>query len=407
MDGLTPAPDLPQSVAAFLSPSGDTITTAGLRAGQTFQTTVRGTPGNLSILLGVTTFTLDETIALAPGQLLRVEVVETATGLQLRLMPLNQTETQGAPATSVPLQALLASILQELGALEKLPHATSLLPAQLPATTQAIRQVISLFLGQDILGRDLQQLVTLINQAVAQGALPQTFTGDFFSLVAQFSAANTQEFTGLLKKLTANRSLEARLALAMKEGKVDSLLKNLQSQLRTEVARLRGNEALLTYLRGTRQLKTFEATVQHVMDRLSGAQAQNLHSLDQPYLFLDLPLLPDTGFKYAQLHFLSEGGGKQKKFDRNQAQVALDLATTSLGALWVSLNITNGHCRCAFRTQNSAVAELLKEASPELRQALDKAGYPNTEILVKSWDGDRIKETARLLRRFSGLNLNV
>jgi Flagellar hook-length control protein FliK len=133
---------------------------------------------------------------------------------------------------------------------------------------------------------------------------------------------------------------------------------------------------------------------------------QNLRTFAAPYLFLDLPFPPDAPISRAQIHVFGEGG-RGRHFDRRNASITLDLSTPRLGDLWISLTITGGACTCVVRAAREATVAAITAATPELGQALAEAGYPDASVQVTSWSGNRLEETAQLMRRFSGLDVRA
>jgi len=84
----------------------------------------------------------------------------------------------------------------------------------------------------------------------------------------------------------------------------------------------------------------------------------------------------------------------------------MDLAMSRLGELWVTLQTNNGHCRCKVRAAAKAVT-LIDLHREELTEALVRIGFASAQVSVAPWDGDRIRETAALLRRFAGIDVNA
>ncbi|MCL4694613.1 MAG: hypothetical protein KJ060_19140, partial [Candidatus Hydrogenedentes bacterium] len=106
-------------------------------------------------------------------------------------------------------------------------------------------------------------------------------------------------------------------------------------------------------------------------------------------------------------HIFGEGGGKGKAFDPNNSTVVIDLATTNLGDLWISLNMTRGACQCWIRATDVDVVRAVEETAGELVGRLEASGYPGAKVHATLWDGNRIKEAANLLRRFEGISLEA
>lgn len=129
--------------------------------------------------------------------------------------------------------------------------------------------------------------------------------------------------------------------------------------------------------------------------------------MDQSYLFLDLPFASGMPIREGRVHFFAEGRARDRGFDAKNATVALDLVTSRLGALWIVIRIFEGHCACRFCATSEAAVETLQSTAHELAQALDNAGYPNAAVQATLWDGDRLRETANLMRRFSGIDVTA
>ena len=144
-----------------------------------------------------------------------------------------------------------------------------------------------------------------------------------------------------------------------------------------------------------------------VAERLTGGQLQNLRGLEQSYVFLELPFQTGAPLRHGQVHLFSDGHGKRRNIDANNATVALDLSMTKLGDLWITLRVVNGQCACKFRATSQPVADAIEAASGDLVQALGAAGYPRAMVQVALWDGDRLKRVTLLMRRFSGLDVQA
>ena len=381
------------------------VSEAGLRPGQSFQTTVQGTPGRMSLQLGGMRVPLEETVPLAPGQPVLVEVGEVGQGLQLRIVP--RTPAAESPAGTTSFQRLIAQVLEGLGALEVAETAPGIVPRYLPHTAQLLRDLFSLFLSRGTLGRDLQHLSAMLGQAAADGAIAQETAALFTALAAQFNASQSTEFKELLQQLAQGARTEARLARALDAGTLEAALAAFDAELRVQVARLRGQEAFLAYLRGKGQLRRFEQTMRSIAERLDGGQLQNLRGLEMPYIFLELPASSDSAIRHGQIHFFGEGSGKRRGFDKKHAILVLDLATSRLGDLWITLRVSPGHCQCHFRATTGAVVSAIAAASGELAEALAAAGYPQAEVQASLWDGDRFRQAGALMQRFAGLDLNA
>lgn len=376
-----------------------------LRAGQTLQTRVEGSPGKLFVQVAGARVPLGREAALQPGQLVRLAVRQGAQGLELQLTPATASAQQ-APQSDAALRELLALVLGRLPNAPGAETARPLVPAHLPRTAEALQQLLSLFAARGELGQNVADLQALLNQAAAAGAFPQHEAEAFAALVASFAARDTEAWKSLLQRL-GKGNLEGRLATALARGAVEEVLDELAASLRAQVARLRGNTALLAWLRGQQQLEQFESLADRVLERLSAGQLQNLRALEQPYLFVEIPTPEQSGFEQVHVHFFDDGRKEKAAFDKDNATIVLDVTTHHLGALWVMLRIARGYCQCTFRATSGTTREAIEKHAPQLAEALEKTGYRQARIDTVPWDGDRLRAAADLMQRFGGLNINV
>lgn len=350
---------------------------------------------------------LESNVQLLPGQAVSVEVHETDNGLQLKITP--QQVPAASQGSSSQLATALSSIIKSFPALQSLENPEQLLPANIPPTEAAIRNLFALFATRQSMTEDLQFLTSLLTQAADSGIIPQEYATDFSAIISRFIAGNADNLQSILQQLVGNTgiNIEAQIASALASGNIDELLNKLRGSLRWQVARLRGNEALMKFLQGSGQLRAFQNAVESIIERLSGSQLQNLRSLEQSYLFLEVPFTEDSGINRAQVHFFGKGGGKGQRFDAKNSTVMLDLSTSKLGDLWIALQMVSGHCTCTLRAANPESVELINAASSELAEALDEAGYPNARVVVGQWRGNRLQEVANMMRRFTGFNTAI
>lgn len=385
--------------------SVNAATATAFRPGQVFQTVVQGGAGDAFLLLQANRIPL-ESNTLTAGQAVRVEVLPGANTLQLRVTPLNPaTPPVGTPGNA--LEQLVGHVLQTLQSEASASDATRLLPAALPATASAIRQLLAVFVSRGNLASDLHDLAGLLQQASADGALTPQTLASFTALVGQFNAAESQDFKQLLRQLQSGQSLEARLARALEAGNLTTALRGAQEDLRTLLAGLRGNEMVLAYFRGKGVLRRFEQSLQQVTERLTGVDLQNLRGHEQAYAFWELPLPPEAPIRHAQVHLFGEGKNRRSSIDRENATVVLDLSTTKLGDLWITLQFHEHRRLCTFRVTNPAAAAELEANANELIAALEGIGYPNTRVQTITWDGDRLRAAADLMSRFQGVSMDA
>ena len=382
-----------------------TARAATLQPGQVLHAVVQQAEGALFVRVGGTRVPLPTGAALEANQAVQIEVLEADGALQLRVLP--QPGASGPAADS--LQGLVSVVLEALGTLGNAELAAPLVPATLPQSAEAVRALLALFVTRGAIGDDLQQVAALVEQAVAANLLPQVDAGPFLALAASLVVTEAGGFQSKLQQLAnrAGHAIEARIALVLASGNLDDLVDAVRADIRAQLARLRDHPGLRRFLRQAGQLRAFEDAVGRLLDRLVGGQLQNLRGLEQPYMFLELPCAPDAGIRHAQLHIFGEDHAKERQGGDAEAIVALDLSLTRLGDLWVTLRLCRGQCMCRFQAVEASAREALSDASDELVAALKRAGYPNARIKVTPWDGDRLRETASLTRRFSGIDVQA
>ncbi len=383
---------------------------AELSPGQTFQSVVQGHASNLWMNLGGVKVPLDPASGLMPGQTLSVQVAQNDSGVQLLV---RQGPSVSPTASRLPaeLPQLLASVLKALGAPISTEEAVYLTPSSLPHKAHALRTLFSLFTSRQPMGRDLQNLAGLLARAAQGGALPASVAADFSMLMSQILAGAPEDVLRALRQASrqASSSLEARLAVALRTGGMDALHQALGQDLRGLLLRIRADEGLASFLRDSGRLRDFLDTIDGLVERLAGRDMQNLRAYDHPYRFLDIPFAPDSPITNAQIHLWGRdrGGGTKREFDGSDVQAVLDLSMTRLGDLWITLSANAAHCACTIRSTLPEAVALLEESVPELTEALRQAGYPGATVRTGLWDGNRIRETAELMRLLSGVDMKA
>ncbi len=288
-------------------------------------------------------------------------------------------------------------------------QAVHLLPRDLPRSEQAIRQVLTLYLHRGATGIDLQHIATVVRQAVDAGVLTERDASAVAAFLRLAASDADVDSAPLLQRLAdhAGKPLEARLASAIAAGKLDVFLGELDQDIAVQLQRLRSDDALTSFLRRSGRLADFEHAVDRTIDRFAAGHLQNLRSAEMPYHFFEVPFDPNAQIGQAQIHIFGEGGGKGRRFDPANSTIVLDLSTTNLGDLWISLNMVHGACQCWIRATDVNVVRAVEESSAGLASRLEGCGYPGATVHATLWDGDRLQETANLMRRFEGISLEA
>lgn len=387
----------------FLLPQG-AASQVSLKPGQVLQGVISENEGALFVLVRGQKVPIEAQQGLTAGQRVSIEIIKNDAGPVLRLTPQPAQTSAPPPAPPPPsaeaLRGALFDALKTLGAVSRANVAARIPPAWLPPSADAVRQLVSLFLLRDTLGPDIRQIAQWVQQAVSARALPAQNLEEVLFL---FSGADAPKIAARLRELVRYRSTEARLASIASGENPEMALSGLERELRTVVKRLLEDEAFQGFLRGHGKLRAFQQTAQRTLDRLDGAAAQNLRGIEQPYAFLELPMPSEAPVRHAQVHFFSRGRGT----GREHALAALDLETTRLGSLWVTLYAAPGQCNCHFRATDQDAVDAIDAAADELADALRTAGYPNPRVAVSLWDGDRLAAAAEFLDGFNGVDLSA
>lgn len=389
---------------------GQTGQALDLRPGQAYPGAVQGVGGNMSVQVGNQNVPIEPVAGLQAGQQVEVELVEGGQhGPHLRVTPHAPPPSASPAPGQGGIWGVLTAALESLNALDAAENARQLPPAFLPPRQPALEQLILLFLNRGTMGRDLQRLSTLIRQAQSAGVIDSAHAEGITELIASITVADPLRMRTAFQRIarTAGRSMEARLASAIDSGRIDRLLTALREDIQGELLRLRNDETVARYFRSEGQINEFHQALDRLLNRLTAMQTQNLRAFELPYLFLELPFVAESPLHFVQLHFFGEGQGQTSRFDAKNSTVVIDLETVNLGALWITMTIINGHCSCWLRVTEMSFVEQLEDAAGELVEQLAQAGYAGAEVQVTLWDGDRLKEAAGLMRRFSRINLRA
>lgn len=409
-----------------------------LQPGSVFNATVQNQNGQL-VLVGANARIPVEQAALFAGQTVSVEVLQTEPQLQIRITPQQPQPTAAQPQPTAaqpqptaphqgfsllstpggeasaetvaggPLARVLAGVLENLGALDRAQAAVQLTATNVPLTESATRALLNLFLARSTLGTDLGAVQNFLEQAAAAGAFPRAQAAEISTLISRLLLTDESQLRAVVEQLVqrAGQSYEAQLAKGLANGDVEAFLRSASDDLRLALGRMRNNEGLTNFFRAQGQLGLFHESVDSAVERLLAGLLQNLRGLDQAYLFMELPIDPRSPFRHGQVHFFGDQRNGRKRFDPKNVTAIIDLSLTRLGDVWVGLNVFQGQCSCTFRVAEEAAATAIRENSGELITALSEAGYSSASVHIAPWHGDRVRETAALMRQFSGLNVQA
>ena len=381
--------------------------TGALRTGHAVSAVVEGSEGNLSVVVAGVRIPIPDASQLQPGQAVTAELVESPTGPQLRLSPAQQTPADQTEASE--LVQFVAGALKSLGSTQSAELASQLIPVGIPFTEESVQSLLTLFTEPGSVGDDLQMLAALVEQAGAAGGVSAETARQTANLIGRILARQDADWSTALPRWAdaAGRSIEARLAqLLAASGDVD-VHGALKGDLRTLISQLRNNDALAAYLNVQGKFRAFQDATARILNRLDAAQLQNLHGLDVPYLFVEIPLPQGGPIREGRLHFFGESGASKSGAGVRNASVVLDLSTENLGDLWVTLQWIEGRCNCHFAATSPEIVGTIERAQGDLARQLEGVGYQRATIQVSLWDGDRLRATAQLMRRCTGIDVKA
>lgn len=393
--------------STLIDMAGRALASAGIRPGTSVQGTIEGAPGRLSLVVAGARVALPEDTVLTVGQRVQVDVTGSGAEVQLRVTQLPIGESGAAQPTPTPLESLVTRILQEFGVARLAESADQILPRALPQTDSAARAVLSLFAQQASTGDDLESLVAWISRAAADGALPAETAQSATALISGLLARDGDSLKPVVSEWGRAVPLEARIADAAAANNAQGLTESLRGDLRAVLSQLRNEAGLTRYLQDKGQLNAFHSAADRVIDRVFAGQLQNLHAIDQPYVFFEVPFASGGPVREARVHVFHEGHGARREHEVHTASVTLDLSTSKLGDLWITLQLANGNCVCRVAATSRSAMETIESARGELLNGLKMAGYDRASVHVDLWDGNRLRETAQLMRRFSGIDLKA
>jgi len=377
-----------------------------IQPGEVYNGVVRAQNNALVLTSGRIVINLDEGIGLVAGQRVTFQFNSTPTGLQLAITP--QTTHASLQSASPDFGRMLAPILESLGKLELAPRIQGILPRELPATSSSLQPLLTVLLSEQGLGTDLDQFSQIVTSAAANpGGLGQGTIQAIAQWLGLLPPTDRAAWQALLLRSREEQSAAARIAASLKPGASSSGLATLKESAASLATRLLDDPAFLQSLKEDGQLEPFKALAQRFQERATGVDLQNLRGLDQSYQFLELPVGEAHGFHRAHVHNFQEKSGQGKEGGPAVYRTVLDLETTQLGALWISLQRTGNQCACQFRVADPEVAALLESEGPTLKAALTEAGFTSVSVSTLVWDGNREDALIRMLAPFQKLDLEA
>lgn len=370
-------------------------------AGQSIHGNIVESGGALYVSAAGVKVPLPPEAALQPGQQVIIESAGPGQGVVVRVL----AQSTPAPSSGTPVSGLWTAVLAALRAVNAPDFPVDILPAAVLSSGTAVQAAVAALSDAGGMGADLQRLAQAVQEAVAARALPASAADGLLSLLGGSDVRQLHETIERLVRGLAERSAEARLAGAAATGLPEGLEK-LDAGLRTQLLRLLAEPDFQKFLGQTGQRHAVEEAVGRLMNRITGLQLQNLHGLQGPYAFIEVPFPPDAGVRRAAIHFLS-GRDRGKRGAAAAASVALDLSTTRLGDLWIMLLASEGACSCRFLAKTPEARDALSAAADDLEKSLRAAGYRDVRIETRLWEDNRFSEAAAFVRRIKGIDVQA
>lgn len=351
-----------------------------LNMGAPFQAIVKKGADGLQLRAQNMKIPLPENSGLVPEQRVVVRLTQTAEGVRANVM---------AVASEGPAAA---------GASEALPMAEG------PASARVVELLQSLYTKPEV-GIKFDELVSMLASATGAGYKPE-FSLEPLLVLARLLNGELKDFEQLVRVAAsaAGSSLEARIAEAISTGDFEKLREFIETDLRSLLIRIKHDPKLTAEVKKRGDLGRFQKSVESAVERLSADSLQNLRGGQQGYRFFEIPFTPAMGFNWAQIHVVSDNGRRLWRDAEDSGIIALDLSTTHLGELWITLNVMGSNCSCRILAPAESL-RVFEEAREELADVLKGLGFKYAAVSVAPYDGRREREMMLLMRTFSSVDL--
>ena len=345
------------------------------------------------------------------GQVVDVRVARRGAATELHLSPQPEVETSQPVPKSPSVEQTIRALLNEQGTQPSanLVRLLSAAGGQIPLTADTIGALVRLFAERTRTSGDQSRFNRIVEELVAAGVFSGNDGDAMARALESLSVRTAATLVSMLKRMRARAGnpVEAQLAKVVQgEQSIEAILRN-PDRIAQILRSIQQHEEVVQFLRQSGQWEEFRTATDRVLDRMVATHLQNTAGLEQPYVFVNLPLALEGFIDSAHIHFWIENGDGKSTDPEEDAVAALDLRMTRLGDLWISLRIHQDRCSCRVLATSEEIVEALRAASGELEQILNGIGFSGADVEVGYWDGDRIRETADFMRPLSRLDLTV
>ena len=379
----------------------------GLKPGQVYQAVVKASPQGLNVQVGNIRIALPPDTALLPGQPVTVQRPPAAESSQIIIRP---TTTSSPAQAAQPTQALdvLARLLRELPALMKLSpeQGAALVPKALPSSDAVIRLALHIFQLHATVPEAVDRVVRMLNQLVAkEGASP--VADRLLSLLSDGPDLSKPESIAPFLKRVHAQALQSPLEGAPRFlSTAGTPMQSTEASLYLLLGGLRNDDSVRVLLESPGALKSFQQSVDTLMEHTAGQHVQNARALEIPYAYLNIPF-SEGEIRQAQIHIFGDGGGQDEWNDGKSGRIVLDLETSRLGALWIDVQHSTDACSCRIEVASDSIAVHINSAAAALADRLEASGFSQVSVVAYVETVDRMSSIAELFQRYSGLDLQA
>ena len=369
------------------------------KPGKAYPGIVHITPKGAQVQVAGTHIPLPQASTLPAGQSVTVTYQSGTEGAKLVILPTPQPPATPASVHSAPL-ALLKTLMEELPILKGLSpqQVATLSPTQLPQTETVLRMALQIFEFRATTQEAVKHLMQALEMIQNAGVKSPMLTKVLELLGTEIKMEDPKSVLRFLKTLQTHTS-----GLPVPTSGDTSFEESLYALL----GKLRNDPALTTALESKGALTTFQHAVDTLMDHFAGQYLQNVRSTEVPYAYLNIPFPEDSGILQAQIHVLGEGHGENEWDETGHSQIVLDLQTTRLGELWIQISHRPEQCVCQFEVESDAIVNRINEVSDDLQSRLEAQGFQQVTVQASLRSNERMEAVARLLQRYSGLDMQA
>lgn len=314
------------------------------------------------------------------------------TSFEIRPLPMPTGTGAGGTVGQGGLENLLAAVLRGMNAGNRTSPAnlSGLIPPQLPMNAEYLRHIVMLFTMRAPLAAQLGEIAAHIQSAVQAGWTPPDAVR---SLLEHFQKWQALDGADRLRHAVNWMRANGEAALGQSGTRTDDLL----TQLRV----LMKSDAFFAHLRGKRAAQNAARTLQEAIGRIESHQLQNLHSIEQPYAFFEVPFGPNEAPLH--IHWFRDRASREGAAAH---RLYIDVSLSRLGNVWIELQAAS-FCRCTIRIEDGEAIREAERHTAQLVQSLEQCGFHPVTLRVLEWNGDRVEALHGLFNRKNAMDVKI